>query len=61
MQGKRQKKGRSYFEITEEPPQLLPPLRNTRRNFRPYKLPTNGGYFFIDFAEGKLHPTQTAN
>ncbi len=54
-------KVKSYFEITEDPPQVLPPLRKTNRSFKNYKLPTNNGFFFIDFTEGTSSPIQTAS
>jgi hypothetical protein len=60
MEG-RKYKVKSYFEITEDPPQVLPPLRKTNRSFKNYKLPTNNSFFFIDFTEGKPFPIQTAS
>ena len=40
---------KSYFEITEDPPQLLPALRKTQRPAA-LSLPRSA-YFFIDFTE----------
>lgn len=61
MHRRRQNKVKSYFEITEDPPQPLPALRNTNRAFNNYKLPVNKGFFFIDFTEGRQLCTQDAS
>lgn len=51
---------KSYFEITEDPPQPLPVLRTTLRSLKPLPLPTSA-YFFIDFTERKHCHTQSAS
>jgi hypothetical protein len=58
---RRKYKVKSYFEITEDPPQLLPALRKTNRSFNNYKLPTNNSFFFIDFTEGMQRVIKTAS